>query len=188
MTGCRTQTVNNMVRPPLVRLKAFKDFSCRPFKVPQRLFKGTWTHAFQAGWGFEPEFRRQGFVYRGAAKSSQLMNSSNPILCPFFPGSVCTRRHARHTLPTLTFTLTFTLHLQIDGASSRSIERHFYSIRDLEMNFMKVRLVSHILQFKNRNENPIFALKEYFFRQNQKRFLYRQYLVYLNNKSFAAAG
>ena len=116
------------------------------------------------------------------------MNSSNPILCSFFPGSVCTRRHARHTLPTLTFTLTFTLHLQIDGASSRSIERHFYSIRDLEMNFMKVRLVSHILQFKNRNENPIFALKEYFFRQNQKRFLYRQYLVYLNNKSFAAAG
>ena len=114
-----------MVRPPLVRLKAFKDFSCRPFKVPQRLFKWTWTHAFQAGWGFEPEFRRQGFVYRGAAKSSQLMNSSNPILCSFFPGSVCTRRHARHTLPTLTFTLTFTLHLQIDGASSRSIERHF---------------------------------------------------------------
>ena len=55
-----------------------------------------------------------------------MMNSSNPILCPFFPGSVCTRRHARHTLPTLTFTLTFTLHLQIDGASSRSIKRHFF--------------------------------------------------------------
>ena len=28
---------------------------------------------------------------------------------------------------TLTFTLTFALHLQIDGASSRSIERHFLS-------------------------------------------------------------
>ena len=27
---------------------------------------------------------------------------------------------------TMTFTLTFTFHLQIDGASSRSIERHFY--------------------------------------------------------------
>ena len=27
---------------------------------------------------------------------------------------------------TFTFTFTFTLHLQIDGASSRSIERHFY--------------------------------------------------------------
>ena len=26
---------------------------------------------------------------------------------------------------TMTFTLTFTFHLQIDGASSRSIERHF---------------------------------------------------------------
>ena len=84
-----------------------------------------------------------------------------------------------HIISYLLAPFTFTLHLQIDGASSRSIERHFYSIRDLEMNFMKVRLVSHILQFKNRNENPIFALKEYFFRQNQKRFLYLK--VYLKD-------
>ena len=143
-----------MVRPPLVRLKAFKDFSCRPFKVPQRLFKGTWTHAFQAGWGFEPEFRRKGFVYRGAAKSSQLMNSSNPILCPFFPGSVCTRRHARHTLPTLTFTLTFTLHLQIDGASSRSIERHFVVVlvQKWKAEPLRAKFLGHSMQHQGESK------------------------------------
>ena len=40
---------------------------------------------------------------------------------------------------TMTFTLTFTFHLQIDGASSRSIERHFYIYEHTQSNASFVR-------------------------------------------------